>query len=307
MKAQVSKLPHALLLAALLAAGNAGAQPPSDAAVASAPPVLSDADADLGDADLDGAEEPRSQAPALVLEWSENPGVHEGDLHRRFRNPLYLESRRQIGEAHLLAAKRRDAEQAWKVLERVIDLLSSKQRMSKFELASQMGDALLRIDEETWAALRVGGEAYSLAATVQDYRTWLLKEWQVAALADPGVKALLDAEARIPSVETHSPSIRFLALVQAGDADMDSEQGRILRHEFATALMSEEPNTIRNVYRALRGELKRTMQQQLTLLLEEIEREEIEFEGRDQKVAAVTALLGLSPPKARVGGDPPPL
>jgi hypothetical protein len=156
-----------------------------------------------------------------------------------------------------------------------------------------MGDALLRIDEGTWSALRVGGEAYNLAAAIQKLRSELLKDWQVSSAADPGVKALLDAEARIPIVYTQSATIRFLALIQAGDSDRDP--GPIRRHEFAHALMTEDPASIKKIYRALRGQLKSTMREQLTLLLREIAREQIEFEGRDQKVAVVTGMLGVSP------------
>jgi hypothetical protein len=285
------KLLLALALAPAITALGTGAAhatevPRPDAEFASAPPILSATT-------IEEAEEPSSPAPGAPLEWSENPGVYESDLLRRFGNPLYLESRRQIGEGELLEAKRRDAEQMWQVLESFIDLLSDKGSMSRFELASQMGDALLRIDEGTWAALRVGGEAYPLAAAIQNLRTWLLKEWRVSSAADPGVKALLDAEARIPIVETESLAIRFLALIQAGD--VDEQEGPIRRYEFGTALMNEDPASIRKVYAALRGELKSTMQKQLTLLLEEIAREEIEFEGRDRKVAVVTGLLGLNP------------
>ncbi|MBW2291322.1 MAG: hypothetical protein JRG94_03325 [Deltaproteobacteria bacterium] len=156
-----------------------------------------------------------------------------------------------------------------------------------------MGDALLRIDEGTWSALRVGGEAYDLAAAIQKLRAELLKDWQVSSAADPGVKALLGAEARIPTVNTKSSAIRFLALIQAGDGD--ANQGSIRRHEFAHALMNEDPSAIRKVYGALRGQLKATMREQLTLLLKEIAREQIEFEDKDQKVAVVTGLLGVNP------------
>ena len=57
--------------------------------------------------------------------------------------------------------------------------------------------------------------------------------------------------------------------------------------------MSEELATIRTVYQALRGELKETLALQLAVLLDEIERDQIEFEQRDQKVAEVVDLLGL--------------
>jgi hypothetical protein len=229
--------------------------------------------------------------PEVLLDWSEVPGVFENDLFRRSGNALYLESRRRIAEAELLTAKRRDAARMWESLESFIDLLSDKNRMSKFELASQMGDALLRIDEATWSALRVGGRAYELAATIQETRSWLLDAWRVSSDADPGVKALLDAEARIHTVETGSPAIRFLALIQA--ADLDSTEAPIQAHEFGVALMSEELATIRTVYQALRGELKETLALQLAVLLDEIERDQIEFEQRDQKVAEVVDLLGL--------------
>lgn len=300
--------PFKLLLALVLApaiyalgtgAAHATEVPGPDPALASAPPMPSA----LTIEETEEAEEPSSPAPAAPLEWSENPGVYESDLFRRFGNPLYLESRRQIGEEELLEAKRRDAEQMWKVLESFIDLLSDKGRMSKFELASQMGDALLRIDEGTWTALRVGGAAYPLAAAIQNLRASLLKQWRVSSAADPGVKALLDAEARIPTVETESLAIRFLALIQAGDGD--EKEGPIRRYEFGTALMNEDPVSIRKIYGALRGELKFTMQKQLTLLLEEIDREEIEFAGRDRKVAVVIGLLGLNPADLGLRDRPP--
>ena len=59
--------------------------------------------------------------------------------------------------------------------------------------------------------------------------------------------------------------------------------------------MNEDPEAIRGGYAALRGQLKSTMREQLTLLRKEIAREQIEFEGRDQKVATVSGLLGISP------------
>jgi hypothetical protein len=241
-------------------------------------------------------EQTRESVPSVrvnQLEWSKNPGVYEADLRRRFGNPLYFEARQRIGEQELLSAKSKDAEKMWAVLENFIDLLSDKNRMAKFELASQMGDALLRIDEATWKALRVGGEAYGLAAAIQRLRSELLERWQVSSAADPGVKALLDAESRIATVRTESSVIRFLALIQAGDGGADNSP--IRRHEYAQALMNEDAKSIKKIYGTLRGQLKVTMREQLTLLLKEIARDQIEFEGRDQKVVVVTGMLGINP------------
>jgi hypothetical protein len=52
---------------------------------------------------------------------------------------------------------------------------------------------------------------------------------------------------------------------------------------------------IRKIYGALRGQLKSLIREQLTVLLKEIAREQIEFEARDQKVAVVTGMLGVNP------------
>jgi len=255
------------------------------------PNPASSEDSDPDKTKLDSRETPAPELD-LLLEWSENPGVFEDDLHRRHGNLLYLESRREIGEAELAEAKRHDAEQMWDVLENYIGLAHDKNRMARYELASEMGEALLRIDEGTWAALRVGGEAYALAAAIQNMRHSLLEAWQAAADGDPGVKALLDAEARIPPVETESSSIRFLALLQAGD---NADGGPIRRYEFGTALISQSPEDIRQVYEALRGDLKKTLEEQLVRVLEDIGREQIEFEGKAEKVALVAALLDRQP------------
>ncbi|MFT5697052.1 MAG: hypothetical protein ACI9QQ_003036, partial [Myxococcota bacterium] len=41
-------------------------------------------------------------------------------------------------------------------------------------------------------------------------------------------------------------------------------------------------------------DLKRTVKQQLTRLLEEVGREEVNFAGRNERVAVVTELLGVA-------------
>ncbi len=276
------------------------AAPQETLATPGSAPISAEASASASEltTDFEPLEASANAVPEVLLDWSEIPGVFESDLFRRSGNALYLESRRRIGEVELLAAKRRDAERLWRSLESFIDLLSDKNRMSKFELASQMGNALLRIDEATWSALRVGAQAYELAASIQATRSRLLDAWQVSSDADPGVKALLDAEARIPTVETGSSAIRFLALIQAGDSD--PTQAPIQSHEFGVALMSEEPATIRTVYQALRGELKKKLALQLAALLDDIERDQIEFEQSDLKIAEVVDLLGLEP----VGNNP---
>lgn len=274
------------------------AAPQETLATPGSAPISAEASASELTTDFEPLEASANAVPEVLLDWSEIPGVFESDLFRRSGNALYLESRRRIGEVELLAAKRRDAERLWRSLESFIGLLSDKNRMSKFELASQMGNALLRIDEATWSALRVGAQAYELAASIQATRSRLLDAWQVSSDADPGVKALLDAEARIPTVETGSSAIRFLALIQAGDSD--PTQAPIQSHEFGVALMSEEPATIRTVYQALRGELKEKLALQLAALLDDIERDQIEFEQSDLKIAEVVDLLGLEP----VGNNP---
>lgn len=276
------------------------AAPQETLATPGSAPISAEASASASEltTDFEPLEASANAVPEVLLDWSEIPGVFESDLFRRSGNALYLESRRRIGEVELLAAKRRDAERLWRSLESFIGLLSDKNRMSKFELASQMGNALLRIDEATWSALRVGAQAYELAASIQATRSRLLDAWQVSSDADPGVKALLDAEARIPTVETGSSAIRFLALIQAGDSD--PTQAPIQSHEFGVALMSEEPATIRTVYQALRGELKEKLALQLAALLDDIERDQIEFEQSDLKIAEVVDLLGLEP----VGNNP---
>lgn len=277
-----------------LAAGPGSAAPPQGVPLRTVPASLSEFSDPKSNsefaADFEGS--PNAEME-VALDWSAKPGVFESDLFRRSGNSLYLESRRHIDDAELLVAKRRDAKRMWESLEAFIDLLSDKKRMSRYELASEMGDALMRIDESTWSALRVGGQAYELAASIQELRTWLLDAWQVSSDADPGVEALLKAEARLPTVETRSSAVRFLALVQSGDSD--SAESPIKLHELGVALMSETPKTIRNVYMALRGDLKRKLKQQLTSLLNEIEREEIEFDQSDQKIDALRDLLGFNP------------
>ncbi len=241
--------------------------------------------------DLEGppTEEPE---PLPLLEWSEKPGVYENELRRRHQNPLFVESRQEILEADVMEARRRDAERMWQVLEDYISLANDKDRMARYEVASEMGEALLRFDENTWSALRTGGEAFALAAATQRIRSDLLQAWQDVASVDPGVKALLDAEARIPAVKTESSAIRFLALLQAEDPD---DEGPLRRYELGAALLSEDVETIREVHSLLRGELRSAVRSQLESVLGEIGREQIEFEGKREKVKAAAELLGRRP------------
>lgn len=243
--------------------------------------------------DLTGApRETEAPEPKVTIAWSAKPGVYERELMRRHDNPLYVESRQEVSEADLLDARRRDAERMWNALESYIELANDKDRMARYEVASKMGEALLRLDENTWSALRAGGEAYALAAATQEIRKQLLARWRDVASVDPGVKALLDAEARIPAVETDSPAIRFLALLQAADPD---DEGPIRRYEVGAALLSEDVATIRKVHALLRGELRRSVRDQLGSVLADIGRDEIEFEGKQEKVTAVADLLGKRP------------
>ncbi|MDP6979481.1 MAG: hypothetical protein QF570_12915 [Myxococcota bacterium] len=236
-----------------------------------------------------------AEAPGPLLEWSEKPGVYEGELRRRHNNPLYVDSRREIAESDLSEAKRRDAAQMWAALESYVGLANDKKRMARYELASEMGEALLRLDENTWNALRVGGEAYALAAATQKVRTSLIDSWQDVASVDPGVKALLDAEARIPSVETESPAIRFLALLQAESGEAGEEDGPIRRYELGAALLSEDAETIRKVHALLRGDLRDSVREQLASVLSDIGRAELEFEGKWEKVTVAAELLEKRP------------
>lgn len=268
-----------------------------DAATRSTQELLRFSNADL-DGPADAAEQlgladDKPPAPEILLEWSENPGVYESDLRRRLENPLYVEARRIIDESELLRAKRVDAANAWDALEEFIGLLSDKKRMERYELASEMADALLRIDEATWEALRVGGEAYALATSIQKMRAQLMQDWRSASAKDPGVQALLDAEESIPTVQTESSAVRFLALIQAGNDE--EEQGPISTNEFGTALMSEDPDSIRTVYESLQGELKNALRDQLRAVLWDVGREEIEFPDKHEKVAAVAELLEAKP------------
>jgi len=236
---------------------------------------------------VDGLPEPLAR-----LEWSERPGVFEAGLRRRHGNPLFVDSRREVEEAEVLEARGRDAEQMWIALEDYVDLARDKKRMARYELASEMGEALLRLDENTWGALQTGGEAYALAAATQEIRLSLIDVWRDVATVDPGVKALLDAEERVPAVETDSAAIRFLALVQAEYGD---QEGPLRRYEYGAALLSEDVETIEKVHSLLRGELRDSVRRQLASVLEDIGREEIEFEGKREKVTAVAEMLGKNP------------
>ncbi len=249
-------------------------------------------------------EEAVAEVSAPLLEWSEKPGVYEGELRRRHQNPLYVDSRREIGEGDLSEAKRRDAKQMWATLESYISLANDKSRMGRYELASEMGDALLRLDETTWNALRVGGEAYALAAAAQKIRASLLDAWQDVASVDPGVKALLDAEARIPAVKTESPAIRFLALLQVEPGKGGEDGGPIRRYELGAALLSEDAETIRKVHSLLRGELRSSVREQLASVLTDIGRDEIEFDGKWQKVTVAAELLKRQPAEFGITFDP---
>ena len=251
--------------------------------------------------------EPAPKRPLVQLEWSKNPGVFEEDLRRRDQNSLYFESRREIGKAELRAAKKLDAKRMWQDLEDFIDLMLDKRRMSRLETASEMGDALLTLDEGTWRALQVGGESYALAQAIQELRSWLLLEWRVSSERDPGVAALLAAEGRIPTVETGSRAIRFMALIQGATArPTDGEAsatGPILIDELGTALMSEDRDTIVQVLESSRGELRSQLRLQLVSLLEWIRsqamrpgveiRDEDESKGLADKFAAVGVALGM--------------
>ncbi|MFB0978886.1 MAG: hypothetical protein QMC73_14590 [Myxococcota bacterium] len=249
---------------------------------------LSDPDIAPEASELQAEETAEPVEPEVVFEWSKFPAVHEADLLRRWNNPLYIEARRMIDEDEVRAAKRIDADQQWQELEAYIGLISDKKRMVRYESASQMADALLRIDEGTWNALRVGGKAYDLAKSIQTVRNELMGKWRESSAGDPGVKALLDAEDRLPAVDTDSAAIRFIALIQA-------EESPIPAHEMGTALMSEGAGSISKVYDSLRGELKSNMKKQLKTVMQEVGRDEIDFEGKDQKVAIVAKLLEAKP------------
>lgn len=282
-----------LLIATVFASASlATAQPRRsnqiDRAAEATPSKLSDPDIAPEASELQTEETAEPVEPEVVFEWSKFPAVHEADLLRRRNNPLYIEARRTIDEDELRAAKRIDADQQWQELEAYIGLISDKKRMVRYESASQMADALLRIDEGTWNALRVGGKAYDLAKSIQTVRRELMGKWRESSAGDPGVKALLDAEDRLPAVNTDSAAIRFIALIQA-------EESPIPAHEMGTALMSEGAGAISKVYNSLRGELKSNMRKQLKVLMQEVGRDEIDFEGKDQKVAIVAKLLEARP------------
>jgi len=275
-----------------VAASRSNSAPPAVSARGDSSASAADAQ-EMEEAALEGFDEgvePAPTQPVIQLEWSGNPGAYEESLQRRNLNPLFVEARQQIGKQELVAAKQVDAARMWANLESFIDLLLDKRRMSRLETASEMGDALLQIDEGTWTALRIGGESYALAAEIQALRTWLLKEWRVSSERDPGVKALLAAEGRIRPVRTDSRAIRFMALIQMGGGD---DSGPIPVDEFGAALMSEDAETISKVLKALRGQLRKMTRQQIVELLEFVRHEKIELDGLAEKFEIAGAALGL--------------
>jgi hypothetical protein len=285
------------MLGAAVTAALIIAAPPPVAAQNAAAVEDSGSGAESSGDDLVGdGVEPAPLRPLVQLEWSENPGVFEEALRRRHQNILYPEARREVSKTELTKAKKVDAKRMWDNLEGFIELLLGKQRMSKLETASEMGDALLQIDEGTWRALRIGGESYALAKSIQEMRTWLLGEWRVSSERDPGVEALLAAENRIPSVKTDSPATRFMALIQS--AENTANPGPVPTEEFAAALMSEDMDSVAQILGALRGRLRRQVAEQLVVLLEFVRWQALnpEFVQREE-----LALRGLAD-KFRVAG-----
>ena len=262
------------VLAAVLAAVLVGLAPPAGLAQ----PSL---EADWTGAGVEPAPDDLERAPdEPEISWSDNPGVYEAELRRRYHNPLYLEHRREVAPQELLDAKRRDAERAWEVLELYVDLASEKSRLARADTASGMGEALARIDEAIQLAMWAGGEAYPLAPSLQTLRNGLLEKWKQLAGDDTGVAALLGVERRARKIDTTSEAARFVAQVEMPESPIEE-------YELGSALLSEDPRTIRVALKTLKPVRRKAVNQQARRLVSTLRSEGIEVEALDQKAAAI--------------------
>jgi hypothetical protein len=257
-----------------------------------APAIAADPELATGDPMLAGEETidelMTPQPPASPLDWSDRPGVYESELLRRNGNPLYVAPRRVINETELRAAKRLDAERSWQALEAYVTLMSQKDRLARRTSARELGEALERIDATILLALETRGEAYPLALRLIELRAWLLGEWSAAVTDSPNVLGLLAAQAEPPFQEMQTPARRLLL-------ELEMEEGPIQDFEMGAALLSEDRATVEEVVASLEEEELALMAEQSFLLLTDIEREGIEIDGIERKVAVIaTALEGTS-------------
>lgn len=227
------------------------------------------------------AERPSAEAQ-LPLEWSPEPGVYELALQRRDDNPLFLPDRRRISPRKLTDAKVRDADGAWQVLDAYIDLASRRGRMARLDSADRIEKAIADIDALTAEALRVGGTAYRIADSLAAMRAALLSQWRAAAAGNPALVSTLDRrKTRRPRT---GPVSRFLAQV-------DQKKGPIPEHELASALLGENPTTIRAVMKSFSAERRRALRRRASLVFADLKREGVETKELEPKLEAMGATF----------------
>ncbi len=239
---------------------------------------------------LEAAEADKSLLAAsavMPLEWSGAPGVYEQELRRRNQNPFYLESRRRVGVAELVAAKRLDSERAWGVLEEFIGVASRQSRMKRYDDVEDMREALQQIDALTEQAMEAGGEGYRLAGALVGLRKRTIQNWKEGGHEDPELLAFLSEESRRRDRDTESRASRVLVQIRMDD-------GPIQEFELAAALLSEDLETIREVLNGLDRARRRSITKQVQLLLVDLRQDGSDIEGLDEKITVMGKALNTS-------------
>lgn len=193
------------------------------------------------------------------LIWSDNPGAFEQYLRRRYSNLLFLESRRNVVQSDIDAARTRDILDA--------KMLDQEQRtlFEEFLLIDEaVGTLQIRENVDTLieAALGIGGPADEILAGLQKLREIIINTSRKSFAGHSELLAKLeDAE---QSHKSYMAEFFVPFLAQMGRQD-----GPIPADEIVPSLLMQEPNTIRIVLRGFDADFRQIISREAISLLQE--------------------------------------
>jgi len=163
--------------------------------------------------------------------------AYEQHLMRRYNNLLFPKDRRQVSQADIKLARKRDLNDYRKLNDRLINLVNRISALPSNVDSETINSVRESIDDLIQDTMGVGGKAYAITTKMKELRVTLISSWSKGASGNMELQqALLTAENYYHQFAAQF-EIPFIAQMGRKDSPIPTD-------EVVPALFMEKPDTI---------------------------------------------------------------
>ena len=229
------------------------------------------------------------------LEWSSDPGAHEAHLMRRKDNPYFPQSRRDISQQELIAAKTLDEEDYVSCQQHFEELGKEIEALSSTVTSGDLLKLRERIDELIFLSMGVGGPAKEIASMADGLREAVISDLRAAFADDKETLSKIEEADTYHKDNTRRFSVPVMAQMLRANSPIPKD-------ETIPTILSEDPSTIAIFINSLPDDTKPFIQAEALRLMQQVLRDGYADPNCEEKILALEGKWPMQWELPAVGG-----